>query len=371
MINREIPIKKPRSSRWLLVLAAAAIPIILFALALGPASISFYETFSVVWGELMLGFGQLLSVFPGVSAALGNKGMAILNSFPEPYAAIVLQVRLPRVLLGGLVGMSLALTGGCFQGLFKNPMADPYIIGVSSGASLGAAVAIVFGLKLHLLGGNWAVVISAFIGSLLTVYVVYNIARVGGRIPVTTLLLAGVAVASFLTSMVSFLVILGSKNMHGIIFWIMGSLAGSTWPLVIMILPFCLLGAVVILAHARSLNGMLLGEDSAQHLGIDVERVKMRLFAAASLVVAAAVSVSGVIGFVGLIVPHAVRLLVGANHRVLLPASAIAGGLFLIVCDALARVVMAPAEVPVGIITAATGAPFFIYLLRRGKREHL
>lgn len=363
--------KKRRSYYWLLLLAAAIIPVIIFALALGPASISFYETFTILWGGFLSYLGRLLAVFPKLSLAVGSKGANILMALPETYRAIVFQVRLPRVLLGGLVGMSLALTGGCFQGLFKNPMADPYIIGVSSGASLGAAFAIVFGLRMTLFGGNWAVIVFAFLGALLTVYLVYNIARVGGRIPVTTLLLAGVAVASFMTAMVSFLVILGSDNMHGIMFWIMGSLAGSTWPMVIMMTPFSLLGAAVILAHAQSLNGILLGEESAQHLGIDVERVKRILFAAGSLVVAAAVSVSGVIGFVGLIVPHAVRLLVGPNHRILLPASGIAGGLFLIICDALARVIMAPMEIPVGIITATAGAPFFIFLLRRGKKEFL
>jgi iron complex transport system permease protein len=371
MILMEILRKKHHVYHWLFFLTAAVIPIIVLALATGPASISVAETFTLLWGGLLSVLSKLPAVFPGLSTSLGNKGAGILNSFPDTYSAIVFQVRLPRIILGWLVGMSLAVTGGCFQGLFKNPMADPYIIGVSSGASLGAALAIVLGLKLFLFGGNWAVIICAFVGALLTVYIVYNIARVGGRIPVTTLLLAGVALASFLTSMVSLLVILGSENMHGIVFWIMGGLAGSNWSLVIMMLPFSLLGTLVILAHARSLNGILLGEESAQHLGIDVEKTKKRLFTASSLVVAAAVSVSGVIGFVGLIVPHAVRLLVGPNHKVLLPASAIAGGLFLVGCDALSRIVMAPAEIPVGIITAAAGAPFFIFLLRRGKREFM
>ena len=360
---------KGRGHYRLLLLAAAVVPVMMFAVALGPANISFGETFAILWGGFLSFLSKLLSLFPDLSSAVGSKGTNTLMALPETYRAIVFQVRLPRVILGGLVGMSLALTGGCFQGLFKNPMADPYIIGVSSGASFGAALAIVLGLRMTLFGGNWAVVVFAFLGALLTVYLVYHIARVGGGIPVSTLLLAGVAVASFLTAMVSFLIILGSENMHGIMFWIMGSLSGSTWPMVIMMIPFSLLGGAVILANARSLNAILLGEESAQHLGIDVERLKKMLFAAGSLVVAAAVSVSGVIGFVGLIVPHAVRLLVGANHRVLLPASAIAGGMFLMICDALARVMMAPVEIPVGIITATAGAPFFIFLLRRGKKE--
>lgn len=370
-MTNEILKKKHRGHWWLLFFAAAGVPTILWALSFGPAEITAGETFTILWGGLLSALGRLLSLFPGISAYLGNKGAALINAFPEAYPAIIFQVRFPRVILGGLVGMSLAVAGACFQGLFKNPMADPYIIGVSSGASLGAALAIVLGLRLLWFGGNWAVILMAFGGALLTVEVVYHIARVGGRIPVTGLLLAGVAAASFLTSMVSFLVLLGRDNMQGIIYWTMGSLAGSSWPLVVMMLPFAMAGTVVIFAHWRSLNGILLGEEGAQHLGIDVEKTKRRLFAASSLVVAAAVSVSGVIGFVGLIVPHAVRLLVGANHKHLLPVSAAAGGLFLIICDALARAAMAPGEMPVGIITAAAGAPFFIFLLRRRRRELL
>ena len=361
--------KKHGGFAWLFFLSVAVVPTLLWALTLGPAGMSAKETFLVLWGGLLNTLSSLLAFSPDLSWALGHKGAALVNSFPESYAAIIFKVRLPRVILGGLVGMSLAVTGGCFQGLFKNPMADPYVIGVSSGASLGAALAIVFSWKLYLFGANWAVIILAFAGALLTVYTVYNIARVGSRIPVSALLLAGVAVASFLTAMVSFLVLLGSDTMHGIMFWIMGSLAGSSWPLVVMMLPFAFFGTAVIITHARSLNAILLGEEQAQHLGIDVEHVKRMLFAASSLVVAAAVAVSGVIGFVGLIVPHAVRLLVGPDHKLLLPASGIAGGLFLIICDALSRVVMAPAEIPVGIITAVAGAPFFVYLLRKRKRD--
>lgn len=361
--------KKPWVSRGFVFLIAAVPPVVLWALTVGPADISLNDTFTAVWGGLLTALGRLPAIFPRLNAYFGNNGANLVNSLPESYPLIIFNVRLPRVFLGGLVGMSLAVTGGCFQGLFRNPMADPYVIGVSSGASCGAALAIVLGLKLFLFQGNWAVVLMAFAGALLTVYIVYNIAQVGDSLPVTTLLLAGIAVASFLTSIVSFLVLLGNDAMHGIMFWIMGSLAGSNWSKVIMMFPFALLGTAVIIANGRSLNAILLGEESAQHLGIDVEKLKKVLFAAGSLVVAAAVSVSGVIGFVGLIIPHGVRLLVGADHKILLPASAVAGGLFLIICDALARVVMAPGEMPVGIITAAAGAPFFIYLLRRRRKD--
>lgn len=360
--------KRLSGYRWFLLFAAVAVPIILWALTLGPAGISMTESFALLWGGFLKGASRILFLLPDLSAFLGSKGAEIIGAYPNTYGAIIFQVRLPRVILGGLVGMSLAVCGGCFQGLFKNPMADPYILGVSSGASLGAALTIVTGGTLLFLGANWAVIIMAFAGALLTVLLVYCIARVGGRVPVDTLLLAGIAVASFFTSIVSFLVILGQDKMHGIMYWIMGSLTGANWSLVLMMLPFSLLGTGVIVAHSRSLNAILLGEDAAQHLGIDVEKTKRRLFTASSLVVAAAVSVSGVIGFVGLIVPHAVRLLVGADHKLLLPLSAAAGGLFLIICDALARILLAPAEIPVGIVTAVFGAPFFLWLLRRRRK---
>lgn len=357
----------PKSVMALMITAVAFIS--LWALTLGPAGISLADALAVIWGGILSLLGRLLAFMPGVGVWFSVKGSLILDAFPASYKAIIYNVRLPRVVLGGLVGMSLAVTGGCFQGLFKNPMADPYIIGVSSGASLGAALAIVFGWTLIISGGNWAVILSAFIGALLTVFVVYSISRVDGRIPVYALLLAGVAVAAFLTAMVSLLILFGSDAMHGIVFWIMGSLAGTGWPQVVMMLPFTILGTITIIIHSRSLNAILLGEEAAQHLGVEVERVKIVLFGASSLVVAAAVSVSGVIGFVGLIIPHVVRLLVGSDHRILLPWAAVTGGLFLIICDALARVVLGPAEVPVGIITAFTGAPFFVYLLRKRKRE--
>ncbi|MGI6555023.1 MAG: FecCD family ABC transporter permease [Bacillota bacterium] len=361
--------KEKRSTGWLLFLGISLLFFLFWALTVGPAGISFSDTAAILWGGLLTSLSRITFLPSGLSIWLAEKGAVVANTFPDSYAAIIFDVRMPRVILGGLVGMSLSVTGGCFQGLFKNPMADPYIIGVSSGASVGAALAIVLGLRLLFFGANWAVVFLAFFGALVTVSVVYRIACIDGRIPVSYLLLAGVAVASFLTAVVSFLILMSRDAAHGTLFWIMGSLAGSSWPLVIMMLPFTFLGIFVIVTHARSLNAILLGEESAQHLGVDVERVKRVLFAAGSLLIAAAVSVSGAIGFVGLIIPHMVRLVVGPDHKILLPAAGIVGGLFLIICDALARIVMAPAEIPVGIITAAAGAPFFIYLLRKRKRD--
>jgi iron complex transport system permease protein len=358
-----------RSSVRLFSLGVLLLLSLFFALTVGPAGISFSDTAALLWGGFLTLLSKVVFLPPEAGLWLAEKGAVVVNNLPDSYAAIIFEVRMPRVVLGGLVGMSLAVTGGCFQGLFKNPMADPYIIGVSSGASVGAALAIVLGFRLLLFGANWAVVFLAFLGALAAVWVVYKIAWIDGRIPVSYLLLAGVAVASFLTAVVSFLILMSRDAAHGTLFWIMGSLAGSSWPLVVMMLPFTLLGTLVIVTHARSLNAILLGEESAQHLGVDVEKVKRVLFAAGSLLIAAAVSVSGVIGFVGLIIPHMVRLVVGPDHKILLPAAAVVGGLFLIICDALARIVLAPAEIPVGIITAAAGAPFFIYLLRRRKRD--
>ena len=349
----------------------ALILLLLLAVVLitaGPAPISFRETLTILCGGVMQKSGQILAGIPGAEI-LREHGQTLLGQSPANHEAIILNVRLPRVILGILVGMSLAVAGGCFQALLRNPMADPYVIGVSSGASFGAALAIVLNLQLMFLGANWAVTIFAFCGALAAIVAVYRIAAVNGHIPVATLLLAGIAVAAFLSSCVSFLMVMGGKDLHGIVFWIMGSLASYNWSYIKVLLPLVIAGGGIIFWHARSLNVMVLGEETAKCLGLDVDRVKKILFASCSLVVAAAVSVSGVIGFVGLIIPHVVRLCVGPDHRVLLPASALSGALFLVLCDTLARTVLAPVEIPVGMVTSLMGAPFFIFLLVRRKNQ--
>ena len=290
----------------------------------------------------------------------------IIPSWSIGEVTIILQIRLPRIILGVLVGAALGVAGTTMQALFKNPMADPYIIGISSGAALGAIFTIVFGLSIF---GMYTIPLMAFMGAAAAIFLVYNIASVRGRLPVSTLLLAGIAVTLFLSAIISLMMYTSGEELHGIVFWLMGGLWGRNWNHVMMAFPFILSGTTVIYIFARDLNVMLLGEEPAQHLGIEVETLKKFMILSTSLITAAAVSVSGIIGFVGLIIPHIMRILVGPDHRVLLPSSALVGGIFLVWADTLARTIIAPTEIPVGIITALFGAPFFIYLLRTRKRS--
>ena len=297
-------------------------------------------------------------------------GDIILVNWPRSWETILFEIRIPRVVLGGLVGMTLAVAGAVYQALFRNPLADPYLIGVSSGASLGATVAIYFVWRFAW-GGLNAISLAAFAGALLATGAIYGLARVGGRTPVTTLILAGVALGALLSAGTTFLMFTAKDAFHTIhvLGWLMGSLALANWGEVRAILPYLLLGFSIIGWHAHTLNVLQLDEDQAQALGIAVERVKGILIIAASLATAAAVSVSGVIGFVGLIVPHIVRLIWGPDHRFLLPMSALVGGVALILADGLARTLFVPRELPLGVVTALVGAPFFLHLLRQQKRE--
>ena len=280
---------------------------------------------------------------------------------------IVIEIRLPRVMLAGLVGAALAAAGATYQGLFRNPLADPYLIGVAQGAALGAVIGFLLPSGWHALGFG-IIPLLAFTGALISTTVVYLLARVGKTLPVTTLILAGVALGALLSSIVSYLIISSGDKLHSIMFWLMGSFSLSQWSEAIMVLPYMLVGLVVLLLYARSLNLMQLDEEQAQQLGINVERLKLILLGAATLITAAAVSFVGIIGFVGIIIPHAVRMIWGADYRFLLPLSILTGAIFLILADILARTALAPTEIPIGVITAICGAPFFLYLLRRRKR---
>ncbi len=290
-----------------------------------------------------------------------------IMEIPAAKKDIFLQIRLPRIFLAALVGAALAVAGATFQGLFRNPLADPYIIGVSSGAALGASLAVVLGLSWGW-AGLGAVPLLAYAGGLATIILVYRVSRQGDAVPVLTLLLAGIAVSAFLTALVSLSVYFSGERLHQIIFWMMGGLSGAKWRYLHVMTPYVLVGFGVIYFYARELNALLLGEETAAYLGIEVEKLKKIFLAAASLLVAAAVSTSGIIGFVGLVVPHMVRLMAGPDHRFLLPVSALCGAILLIGADTLARTVLAPAELPVGIITALLGAPFFLYLLRKRRK---
>lgn len=279
---------------------------------------------------------------------------------------IVLQLRLPRVMLAALVGAALATAGTLFQALFRNPMADPAIIGVSSGAALGAIVVILagWGAGLSLLG----VPAAAFVGALATALVVYRLARVGPSVQVATLLLAGIAVAAVISALMSLIMTFSGQDIRSIYFWLLGGLSAATWQQVVLALPLVAGGVAVAAGSTGDLNLAALGEERASQLGLDVRRFKRRMLATGSLLAAAAVSVSGLIGFVGLMTPHILRLVVGADHRRLLPASILGGATFMVLADLVARTVLAPEEIPVGVVTALLGGPFFLFLLRRERR---
>ncbi len=292
----------------------------------------------------------------------------VLDAFPlltfrtsETAEAVLMAVRLPRVALAAVVGVGLAAAGTVMQGFFRNPMADPSVIGVSSGAAVGAVAIIVssvslpFGIDRQL---------AAFAGALLAGFFVYLLATQNGRTPVATLLLAGVAVQTFLGAVVSLLIVQADdRSLREATYWLMGNLQGATWEKVLVALPAVVLGTLALYAFARDLNVLLLGEADAGSLGVPVERTKRVLLAVSALITGAAVAVAGVIGFVGLVVPHAMRLLVGPDHRVLLPASALAGGSFLVAADTVARTFVG--GLPVGVVTSFVGVPFFLFLLRR------
>jgi iron complex transport system permease protein len=291
----------------------------------------------------------------------------ITQNWQSAIAIIVLEIRLPRVILAGLVGAALATAGATYQGLFRNPLADPYLIGVAQGASLGAVVGFLLPVGWDIAGFG-LIPFFAFIGALLATAAVYLLARVGKTLPVTTLILAGVALSALLGSIVSYLIISSGDKMHSIIFWLMGSFALSQWSEIRMVLPYVAVGTAVIIIFARLLNVMQLDEEQAQQLGVNVERFKLILLAAATLITAASVSFVGTIGFVGIIIPHAVRMIWGADHRMLLPLAVLTGAIFMILTDLVARTVLAPTEIPIGVITAICGAPFFLYLLKRRKK---
>ncbi|MEE2708824.1 MAG: iron chelate uptake ABC transporter family permease subunit [Gemmatimonadota bacterium] len=281
---------------------------------------------------------------------------------------IIWDIRLPRTILTILVGVALATSGGVMQGFFQNPMADPYIVGISAGAALGATTAFALDLDIWFLGLS-AVSICAFVCALTVTFVVYALSRRRGRVATGTLLLTGIAVGSLSASVTSFFLVMGGEDQRTILFWLMGSFSSSRWDHILMLLPYVVIGLTVVLIFSRDLNVLLLGDEQAAHLGINVERVKLILLVASSCLAASAVAVSGVIGFVGLIVPHLVRLIVGPDYRVLTPLAAVTGGLLLILADTAARTIMAPAEMPIGIITTVLGGPFFLYLLHRQRNR--
>jgi len=340
----------------------------------------------LVWVLLLLGgilifslflasaFGAVTIPLPDVLQMTLNK-LAIFD-FPSTWRAvdetIIFQIRLPRVIGGALIGAALATAGVLFQGLLRNPMADPYIIGTSAGAALGATIAMILPVNLAFLGFG-LVPVAAFAGALATVTIVYNLARVGGKTPIISMLLAGFVVSALLAAIIAFMMSISDRldlNLRSVYSFLMGHISVTSWGQIAVVAPLVIGGIVGARFFAHHLNAFSLGEEGAAYLGIEVERDKILILALGSLLTAAAVSISGLIGFVGLVMPHAVRLSLGPDHRLLLPASALAGAAFVVIADLLARTLLAPVEIPVGVITALVGAPFFLYLLRRSRREY-
>ncbi|ADD01655.1 transport system permease protein [Thermoanaerobacter italicus Ab9] len=312
----------------------------------------------------LLVFTMILSISAG---AVKIPLREILNIFfgggSETSRTIILNLRLPRVIESAVVGMGLSVVGAFFQGLLRNPMADPYVLGISSGAAFGATIAIILGL------GIFGLSFMAFVTSLMTVFFVYTISRTSTRVSMTTMLLAGIAISAFMSAIISLMMLLNHDEFSRIVFWTMGGFSLINWNSVVFTTPIIVIGSFVMYVFSRDVNAILTGEEVAEHLGVNTELVKKIILVTGSLVTATAVSVGGIIGFVGLIVPHISRLIVGPDNRVLVPFSAISGAIFLTFADLLARVILKPMEIPIGIITAAFGGPFFLYLLIKSKQK--
>lgn len=286
----------------------------------------------------------------------------------ETFRTILFNIRLPRTILIALVGAALAGSGATYQGLFRNPLADPYLIGVASGAGLGAILAMSVNWPYTLLG-LFAVPLAAFLASLLTVYAVYTFAQIGRTVPTTNLILAGVAVSSFATSITTFLMLRSTGEVRRAIGWLLGGVSLVGWDVTLALIPYLGIGMALLVLTGYSLNLLQFGDDQAAQMGLNVPRAKFTIIIASSLVTAAAVSFAGIIGFVGLIVPHIVRIWWGVDYRRLIPLSILGGASVLLIADVLARIAIAPQELPVGIVTALAGAPFFLWVLRRAKNQ--
>ena len=292
----------------------------------------------------------------------------ILGHGTEISTSILWKIRLPRTVLIALTGAALAGSGATYQGLFRNPLADPFLIGIASGAGLGAVIAMSIDWP-YSFWGLMAIPMAAFLAALLTVFIVYSLARVGQIIPTTNLILAGVAFSSFATSLTSFLMIRSTSEVRRALGWLLGGATQNNWAAILAMLPYLLIGLGILLFSGHALNLLQFGDDQAQQLGLNVTRTKRILLIASSLTTASAVAFSGIIGFIGLIVPHLIRLWFGPDYKRLLPLSILGGATALLISDIIARVIITPQEIPVGIITALAGAPFFLWVLRRSKNQ--
>jgi iron complex transport system permease protein len=327
--------------------AFAAVAFLVFSLAVG-----------VLAGPIDLGVGSILE---STAARLHVPG--VTTSLSPTEEAILWEIRIPRVVLAALVGGMLALAGATYQGVFRNPLADPYLLGVAAGAGLGATIAIAY--LPDALRGQRALPVAAFAGGAVAVVLTYAVGRSARRErDAATLVLAGVTVAAFFTAVQTFVQQQNSETLQQVYTWILGNIPSTGWSDVLLILPYVAVAAVVIVALRRVVDVLSLGDDEAASLGVDVRRVRLALVVAATLGTAAAVAVTGLIGFVGIIVPHAIRLLTGVSYRALIPLSVIVGAGFLVLADVVARTALSPAEIPLGVVTALLGAPFFALVLR-------
>jgi iron complex transport system permease protein len=348
-----------RTSRWkliVLLLVVALIIIVILSLSVGSVSIPF--------SEVLTALGKRI---PFLGSHIDS------SSITSQTESIILTYRLPRVLAGVLIGAALAAAGVMNQGVFKNPMAESYLLGVSAGAAVGASFAILSGISFAFFGLG-LLQVAAFIGALSAMFLVYSISRVGSRVPVETLLLNGIAINFFGFAIVGLLEILAGNELGNIVGWLIGGYSNVPWESIWSVLPIIAVGIGASYFFARDLNVLSMGEETAHNLGVNVERSKQILLVLASLTTAAAVSIAGLIGFVGLMIPHLTRLIIGPDHRILLPTSAVVGAIYLVICDDIARVIQTPflstGEFPVGIITMLFGGPFFIFLLKRKKGSY-
>ena len=332
--------------RWLTIiggLAAASLALCVLCVQFGATRIEI--------GTVAVTLMQMLTV--------GDRDVAGLG----PAAVIMMQIRLPRILVGFLVGGSLASVGVALQAMLRNPLADPYVLGVSSGAAMGVSLALLFGIG-TVMALVPALPLFGFVGGLLSLVVIYQLAQSKGRLPIQSLILAGVILNAILTAFIMFITsIMEPNRSSGLMAWLMGSLTAPGYAGLAVFAAYAVGGMAILMQKAQTLNVLTLGEETARSLGVETERAKKQLFALTAFLTGAVVSISGMIGFVGMVVPHAVRMLVGSDHRLLLPASALVGGMFLVLSDTIARTILAPAEIPVGIVTALAGGPFFLYLL--------
>lgn len=342
-----------RNRRWLniIILILVMLAGMIFSVSVGSANLS-------VWDSLRL----FVSKLPFVGDLID------VSDIGATYEIIVWKVRMPRIVLSALVGGALAVVGGVFQGVFGNSLADPHILGVSSGAALGATFGMLSGVTISFLSLG-TVGVCAFIGALLTVFLVYHLARVGGEISTTNMLLTGTAISTMLSAIISLLMTFNEEQVDKVYMWTLGSFSAATWEKVRFLVVMVGLGVMLLFAFAQKINVMMMGEEEAKSLGVDTVKVRRVIIVISSFLVASAVSVSGIIGFVGLIIPHSVRLLSGSNNKSLLPYSFFGGATFLMLCDTAARIIAAPTEIPVGIITSVLGAPFFIFLILRNRKK--